>query len=121
MVTMTLLVNKVWTDMKEHVLCFADFLPSVEVKAGKAKARAYWFRDRQNVDETQRLCQDLWPAAFTQINQVRKYFQILHEYDIDHMPWNIRRAFDQMNAHGSAFFLNVASFRGRGVIVPDKA
>jgi len=38
----------------------------------KAKARAYWFRDGKNVDETQRLFQDLWHEAFTQINQVRQ-------------------------------------------------
>src|SRR5215510_2899626 len=121
MVKMTLLVNKVWTYMKEHVSFFADFVPRVDVKAVKAKARAYWFRDGKNVDETQRLFQDLWHEAFTQINQVRQYFQILLDDDIDRMPWNIRRAFDQMNAHCSALFLNVASFMCRGVMVPDKA
>jgi hypothetical protein len=80
-----------------------------------------WFRDGKNVDETQRLFQDLWQEAFTQINHVRKYFQVLLDYDIDRMPWNIRRAFDQINAHCSALFLNVASFMCRGVMVPDKA
>jgi len=121
MVKMTLVVNKVWTYMKENVSFFADFVPSVDVKAVKAKARAYGFRDGKNVDETQRLFQDLWHEAFTQINHVRKYFQILLDYDIDRMPWNIRRAFEQINAHGSELFLNVASFICRGVMVPDKA
>src|SRR5262245_6635350 len=97
MVKMTLLVNQVWTYLKENVSFFADFVPSVDVKAVKAKARAYWFRDGKNVDETQRLFQDLWHEAFTQINHVRKYFQILLDYDIDRMPWNIRRAFDQIS------------------------
>jgi transposase, IS5 family len=121
MVKMTLLVNKVWTYMKENVSFFADFIPSVDVKAVKAKARAYWFRDRKHVDETPRLFQDLWHEAFTQINHVRKYFQILLDDDIDRMPWNIRRAFDQINAHCSDLFLNVASFMCRGVLRPDKA
>src|SRR5215471_2938761 len=121
MVKMTLLVTKVWTYMQEHVSFFADFVPSVDVKAVKAKARAYWFRDGKNVDETQRLFQDLWHEAFTQINHVRKYFQVLLDYDIDRMPWNIRRAFDQINAHCSALFLNMASSMCRGVMVPDKA
>ena len=121
MVKMTLLANKVWTSMKENVSFFADFIPSVDVKAVKAKARAYWFRARKHVDGTPRLFQDLWHEAFTQINQVRKYFQILLDDDIDHMPWNIRRAFDQINAHCSDLFLNVASFMCRGEMVPDKA
>jgi transposase, IS5 family len=97
MVKVTLLVNKVWTYMRENVSFFADFIPRVDVKAVKAKVRAYWCRDGKNVDETQRLFQDLWHEAFTQINHVRKYFQILLDYDIDRMPWNIRRAFDQIS------------------------
>ena len=37
------------------------------------------------------------------------------------MPWNIRRAFDQINTYCADLFLHVASFLGRGVMVPDKA
>ena len=55
MVKMTLLVNKVWMYMKQNVSFFADFMPSVDVKAVKAKARAYLFRDRQDPD-TRRPC-----------------------------------------------------------------
>jgi hypothetical protein len=33
MVKMTLLVNKVWTYMKENLSFFADFIPTVDVKA----------------------------------------------------------------------------------------
>jgi len=121
MVKMTLLVNKVWTYMKEHVSFFADFIPSVNIQVVKAKAKAYWFRDHKNTDETQRLFQDLWHEAFTQINHVRKYFKVLLDYDIERMPWNIRRALDQINEYCSDLFLNVASFMCRGVMVPDKA
>src|SRR5499433_3616253 len=94
MVKMTLLVNKVWTYMKKNVAFFADFIPTVDVKAVKAKAKAYWFRDRQHTDTTPSLLQDLWHESFTQISHVRKYFEVLLDYDIDRMPWNIRRAFD---------------------------
>jgi hypothetical protein len=121
MVKMTLLINKVWTYMKENISFFADFIPRVEVKAVKAKARAYWFRDHKKAEDTQRLFQDLWHEAFTQINQVRKYFQVRLDYDMDRLPWNIRRAFDQINVYCSELFLNVASFMCRGVMVPDKA
>jgi transposase, IS5 family len=37
------------------------------------------------------------------------------------MPWNIRRAFDQVNTYCSDLFLHIASFLCRGVMVPDKA
>jgi transposase, IS5 family len=121
MVKMTLLVNKVWTYMKKNVAFFADFIPTVDVKAVKAKAKAYWFRDRQNTDTTPSLLQDLWHEAFTQIGHVRKYFDVLLDDDIQHMPWNIRRALDQVNEYGSIYFLHVASFLCRGVVVPEKA
>ena len=84
MVKMTLLVNKIWTYMKKHVTFFADFIPTVDVKAVKAKA--YWFRDRQNPQATPDLLQDLWHESFTQISHVRKYFPVLLDDDVDRMP-----------------------------------
>jgi len=42
MVKMTFLVHKVWTYMKQNIAFFADFLPCVDVKAVKAKARAFY-------------------------------------------------------------------------------
>lgn len=121
MVKMALLVHKVWTYMKQHVSFFADFMPSVDVKAVKAKARAYLFCDRQHAEHTQRAFQDLWHEAFTRISHVRKYFDVPLDYDMERMPWNIRRAFEQVNEPCSNLFLNVASFMCRGVMVPDKA
>ena len=47
MVKMTFLVHKVWTYMKQNISFFADFIPCVDVKAVKTKARAYLFRDRK--------------------------------------------------------------------------
>jgi hypothetical protein len=121
MVKMTLLVNKVWMYMKKNVLFFADFIPTVNVKAVKAKARAYWFRDRKSEQQKQTAFEELWHESFTQICNVKKYFDILLDYDIECMPWNIRRAFDQVNEYCSHFFLHVASFMCRGVMVPEKA
>jgi transposase, IS5 family len=121
MVQMTLLVHKVWTYMKQNVSFFADFIPSVDVKAVKAKARAYLFRDRQDTAQAQTTLQALWHEAFTQMSRVRKYFNVLLDYDIQRMPWNIRRSLNQVNEYGSIHFLHVASFLCRGVVVPDKA
>jgi transposase, IS5 family len=64
-VKMVLLVNKVWTYMKQNIAFFADFIPQVDVKAVKAKARAYLFRDRQDAEQAQTKLQALWHEAFT--------------------------------------------------------
>jgi transposase, IS5 family len=121
MVKMVLLVNKVWTYMKQNISFFTDFIPSVDVKAVKAKARAYLFRDRQDAAQAQTMLQALWHDALTQIGHVRKYFDVLLDYDIQRMPWNIRQALDHVHEHCSNLFLHVASFLCRGVVVPDKA
>src|SRR5499433_3273901 len=121
MVKMTLLVHKVWTYMKQHMAFFADFIPCVDVKAVKAKARAYLFRDRQDAAQAQTTLQALWHEALTQMSHVRKYFDVLLDSDRHRMPWNMRRALDQVNEHCSNLFLHVASFLCRGVVVPDKA
>jgi transposase, IS5 family len=120
MVKMTLLVNKVWMYMKKDVSFFAGFIPTVDVKAVKAKVRAYWFRDRKSAQQKQTAFEELWHESFTQICHVKKYFAILLDYDIERMSWNIRRAFDQVNEYCSHFFLHVASFMCRGVMVPEK-
>jgi hypothetical protein len=121
MVKMVLLVHKVWTYMKQNISFFADFMPCIDVKAVKAKARAYLFRDRKDPEHAQTLFHELWHEAFTQIHQVREYFAIVLDDDIQRMPWNIRRAWEHVHAHCSNLFLHVASFLCRGVVVPDKA
>jgi hypothetical protein len=121
MVQMTLLVNKVWTYVKQNIAFFADFIPSVDVKAVKAKARAYFFRDRTDPAQAHIVLQALWHEAFTQISHVRKYFDVLLDSDRQRMPWNIRQALDHVHEHCSNLFLHVASFLCRGVVVPDKA
>jgi IS5 family transposase len=121
MVKMVLLVNKVWTYMKQNISFFTDFIPRVDVKAVKAKARAYLFRDRQDAAQAQTMLQALWHEALTQIGHVRKYFDVLLDYDRQRMPWNIRQALDHVHEHCSNLFLHVASFLCRGVVVPDKA
>jgi transposase, IS5 family len=121
MVKMTLMVHKVWTYMKQPISFFADFMPCIDVKAVKARARAYLFRDRKDPEHAQTTFQELWHEAFTQIHQVRKYVDVLLDHDIHRMPWNIRRAWEQVNEYCSNLFLQVASFLCRGVVVPDKA
>jgi IS5 family transposase len=121
MVKMTFLVNKVWMYMKKNVSFFSDFIPTVDVKAVKAKARAYWFDNRKDAEKKKAAFEDLWDESFKQIHNVKKYFEVLLDYDIERMPWNIRRALDQVNEYCSTYFLHVASFICRGKMVPEKA
>ena len=67
------------------------------------------------------MLQALWHEALTQIGHVRKYFDVLLDYDRQRMPWNIRQALGHVHEHCSNLFLHVASFLCRGVVVPDKA
>ena len=68
MVKMTLLVQKVWTYMKQNIPFFADFIPCVDVKAVKTKVRAYLFRDRQDAAQAQLMLQALWHEAYAGIH-----------------------------------------------------
>jgi transposase, IS5 family len=121
MVKMTFSVNKVWMYMKKSLSFFADFIPSVDVKAVKAKARAYWFDNRKDAGKQKAAFEELWHESFTPIPNVKKYFDVLLDDDIERMPWNMRRALDQVNEYGSTYFLHVASFICRGTMVPEKA
>jgi hypothetical protein len=121
MVNMTLLVNKVWLYMKQHVSFFADFIPQVDVKAVKTKARAYLFRNRSEAAQAEASLHELWQEAFTQISHVRKYCDILLDYDLQRMPWNIQRALAQVKEYCSPFFLQVAGFLCGGKMAPGKA
>src|SRR5262245_24109923 len=121
MVKMTLLVHKVWTYRKQNMAFFADFMPCVDVKAVKVKARADLFRDRKDPEPAKTTLQELWHEAFTQMHHVRKYVEVLLASDIHRMPWNIRRAWEQVHAHCANLFLHVASFLCRGVVVPEQA
>ena len=110
MVKMTLLVNKVWTYMKGNISFFEDFIPSVDIKAVKAKAKAYFFRTKNDSEKASSTLQGLWHEAFAQVTEITKYFKILLDYDLERMPWNIRRAFDQIQTHSSNVFLHAISF-----------
>jgi len=121
MVKMVLLVNKVWTYRKQNMAFFTDFIPEVASKAVKAKARASVFRDRQDAEHAQTMLPALWHAALTQMHQVKKSCEVVLASDIHRRPWTIRRAWEQVHAHGSTLFLHVARFLWRGVGVPDKA
>jgi hypothetical protein len=121
LVKMTFSVNKVWMYMKKSISFFADFIPSVDVKAVKAKARAYRFDNRKDAGKQKAAFEELWHESFTQIHNVKKYFDVLLDDDIERTPWNIRRALDQVNEYCSTYFLHVASFICRGTMVPEKA
>ncbi len=121
MVQLTLLAGKVWRYLKENLSFFADFTPTVDVKAVKAKAKAYFFRGRKGRDQANDALMELWQEAFTQVSAVTKYFDGLLDYDVQRLPWNIQQARYQVQEHSSNLFLHIASFICQGVMVRDKA
>jgi IS5 family transposase len=63
---------------------------------------------------------ELWREAFSQVSPVTKYFDGLLNYDGQRLPWNIHRAWAQVQEHSSQLFLHIASFICQGVMVRDK-
>ncbi len=121
MVKLTLLAGKVWRYLKEHLSFFADFTPTVDVKAVKAKAKAYFFGARKNGEQANAALLELWQEAFSQVSPVTKYLDGLLDYDVQRLPWNIQQALYQVQEHSSNLFLHIASFICQGVMVRDKA
>ena len=120
MVKLTLLAGKVWTYLKENLSYFADFTPTVDVKAVKAKAKAHFFDARKDREQANATLLELWREAFSQVSPVTKYFDGLLNHDGQRLPWNIHRAWAQVQEHSSKLFLHIASFICQGVMVPDK-
>jgi hypothetical protein len=98
MVKLTLLAGKVWTYLKENLSYFADFTPTVDVKAVKAKAKAHFFDARKDREQANATLLELWREAFSQVSPVTKYFDGLLNYDGQRLPWNIHRAWAQVQA-----------------------
>ncbi|MFQ6025908.1 MAG: transposase [Dehalococcoidia bacterium] len=121
MVRMTLLAGKVRKYLKENVSFFADFTPAVDVKAVKAKAKAYFFRARKTQEQANDALLELWQEALTQVSAVTKYFDGLQNHDVQRMPWNMRRALAQIQDYSSNLFLDIAGFLCHGTMFRDKA
>ena len=120
MVKLTLLAGKVWTYLKENLSYLTDFTPTADVKGVKAKAKAYFFKARKDREQANATLLELWQEAFSQVSSVTKYFDGLLNYDVQRLPWNIRRAWAQVQEHSSNLFLHIASFICQGVMVRDK-
>lgn len=108
MVKLTLLAGKVWTYLKENL--------SYDVKAVKA----HFFDARKDREQANATLLELWREAFSQVSPVTKYFDGLLNYDGQRLPWNIHRAWAQVQEHSSKLFLHIASFICQGVMVRDK-
>lgn len=121
LVKLTLLAGKVWTYLKENVSFFADLAPTIDVKAVKAQAKAYFFSARKDREQANTALLELWQEAFTQVSAVTKYFDGMLDYDAQRLPWNIGRALTQVQEHSANLFLHIASFICQGVMVRDKA
>jgi len=89
----------------------------INLKEIKAKARDCFFNKSQDVKEKSRLLYELWTCVFDQVapalNVVEK---LLDETDWIQMPWNVKRAAQQLLLYGRQHFLDVCWFLNHGTM-----
>lgn len=89
----------------------------INLKEIKAKARDCFFNKSQDVKEKSRLLYELWTCVFDQVapalNAVEK---LLDETDWIQMPWNVKRAAQQLLLYGRQHFLDVCWFLNNGTM-----
>jgi hypothetical protein len=93
-----------------HVSFFSAFIPTVDVKAIKAKATAYWFDNHKSTEQKQTAFKEVWRKSFIQICHVKKYFEVLLDYDIKRMPGTfLVRWIKSMSIAPPTFSMSLAS------------
>jgi IS5 family transposase len=92
----------------------SGFLPAdltVDMKAMKAKARAYFFMAKNTAIERRRkVFKDLHRLVKQQMRPIVEVCARLDSRHLACLPWNIRRAIDQINSYGWRYLLDVGQF-----------
>lgn len=97
--------------LKEKTRGFVPKGLTVDMKAMKAKARAYFFLSKNTPIERRRdVFKDLHRLAKQQMRPILEACAILDPCRLARMPWNIRRAFEQITSHAWRYLLDVAHF-----------
>jgi IS5 family transposase len=90
------------------------FLPqglAVDMKAVKAKARAYFFIPKNtDIEKRREVFKDLHRFIKQQMRPVVDVCAALDPRRLDRLPWNIRRAVGQFNTHAWRYLLDVGHF-----------
>lgn len=102
---------------------FSAMVPNdlaVDLKMVKCKARAYWFLARNvTIEKRRAVFKDLHKIVKKQMRPVVHLCSEIGSHR-ERLPWNIRRAFDQVNVHGWRYLLDVAHFTRKHTIKAGK-
>lgn len=88
-------------------------------KRVKASAREYFFLKTKDIEVRRAKFQELFYATFLECSKATELS--LAKRHIEAMPWNIRRAWDQIKAHAKKYFQDVEQFAHTGTKAVGKA
>lgn len=94
---------------------------SIDLKAIRSKARDYWFAPKNKAREIKNaIFQELHHLVKQQLRPVIEVCESLDQGRIMRMPWNIKRAVEQINSLGWRYLLDVAHFIRNGSMKAGK-
>jgi len=117
MVKLCRIAIKVENYLNNKISYFLGDVLTIDIRSIKAKARRCFF----NRDKGQNLSIYLWQAVFEGVSKVRSKCSELMSHQIRRMPWNIKRAMDQLIEYGQKYLLDVMHYLLDGNIVKGKA
>lgn len=95
---------------------------AVDMKAVKAKARAYFFMPKNSdIERRREVFKDLHQLVKQQLRPVVAACAKLSPKQLRGLPWNIRRAADQLRSHAWRYLLDVGHFTRTHTIKAGKA
>ena len=112
--------KNVWSYMQKRFSAFTFEPLKVDLRKIKQHARDCYFSRTKDKEEKSNKLSDLWSCAFGQVMDVVKRIEILDDYDLKNMPWNIRRLAHQLKTYAHDYFVDVTKFLLRGVMEPTK-
>ena len=108
-----------WIKEKTRNIVPSDF--KVDLKKVKTKAKSYFFLAKNTAKEVKQECfADLHKAAKQEAYACLEHLSSLSIKQIEKMPWNIRRSYDQITNHAKRYLLDVAHFIRNHKIKPGK-
>lgn len=110
------LAKKVAFYCNEHVVSFRRKGIMIDFKGIKSRARAYFFsgiKKAKDLVERSEL-RDLWSYVASQIEPMLKSFTLLTDSDWKAMPWNIKRAAEQVKYQAEKYIKDVEKFLIKG-------
>jgi IS5 family transposase len=117
MVKLSIIANKVEKYLNEKVSYFLGDSLSLNLKAIKARARrCYFTKSKEDLSQMK-----LWQMVFDGVSKIRNKLVHLFNHQIKKMPWNIKRAMNQLIEYGQKYLLDVMHYLINGNIVKDKA